>query len=154
LIRLTTIRCAFATLVALPLLPLVAYLLANPPQVVFFAGAAAFVVGVMMLTWLWAARSKSLASPPAARLRFTIRDLLCLTTVLFGMLVFIISGFKCEAAERSSRPAPLPDAVFRQFVWELEAGLLCMAIGGLVWIRPTRTLPPTTSGSIGQAPRS
>jgi chromate transport protein ChrA len=143
----------FALLLALPLC---AYLIDSSPQVVFFSGAAAFVVGVLALTWFKAGRSASRSpSPPAARrFHFTIRDLLCLTTVLFGMTVFIISGFRCEAAERSSRPEPLPAATFRQFVWELEAGLACMAVGGLVWIRSTKTAPPTTSPSVAQAPRA
>jgi hypothetical protein len=136
----TAIRCAFAVLTALPLLPVCGYVFNGSPQVVFFMGATAFFIGVLLLAWLSAAGSMPLApSPPAARrFRFTIRDLLCLTTVLFGMTVFIISAFRCEAAERSSRPNPLPAVAFRQFVWELEAGLLCMAIGGLIWMRPTR----------------
>jgi hypothetical protein len=27
--------------------------------------------------------------------------------------------------------------LYWQFAWELEAGLVCMTIGGLMWIRPT-----------------
>jgi hypothetical protein len=122
---------AFAILVALPLLPVGGFVLDGSPKVVFFIGATAFMIGVLLLVWLSATSFIPLAgSPPAAkRFRFTIRDLLCLTTVLFGMTVFMVSGFKCEAAERASRPAPLPADAFRQFVWELESGLVCLTIG-------------------------
>jgi len=135
--RSTASRCAFAILIALPLLPVCGFLLNGSPNVVFCIGATAFIIGVLLLVWLSAASSIPLAgSPPVAkRFRFTIRDLLCLTTVVFGMTMFIVSGFKCEAAERSSRPDPLPAVVFRQFVWELESGLVCITIGGLIWIR-------------------
>ena len=133
----TASRGAFAMLVALPLLPLCGIVLNGPPVVVFSIGGTAFVIGVMLLVWLLAARSMPLAgsSPVAKRLRFTIRDLLCLTTVVFGFTIFIVSAFRCEAAERASRPGPLPAAMYRQFAWELEAGLVCMTIGSLIWIR-------------------
>jgi hypothetical protein len=90
-----------------------------------------------------AAHSKpSDGSPPVVkRSRFTIRDLLCLTTVLFGMTMFFVSAFKCEAAERASRPSPVPTVVFRQFVWELECSLVCITIGGLIWISSTFKRP-------------
>ena len=136
--RSTASRGAFAMLVALPLLPLCGIVLNGPPAMVFFMGATSFILGVLLLVWLLAASSMPPAgSPPVAkRFRFTIRDLLCLTTVLFGMTMFIVSAFKCEAAERASRPGPLPAALYWQFAWELEAGLVCMTIGGLIWIRP------------------
>ncbi len=135
--RSTASRCAFAVLIALPLLPVCGFVLNGSPMVVFFIGAIAFMIGVLLLVALPAVSSIPLAGSPAAarRFRFTIRDLLCLTTVLFGMTMFIVSGFRCEAAERSSRPDPLPAVAFRQFVWELESGLVCMTTGGLIWIR-------------------
>ena len=135
--RSTAGRGAFAVLVGLPLLPLCGIVLHAAPVVVFSIAGTAFVIGVLLLVWLLAASSMPPAgSPPVAkRFRFTIRDLLCLTTVLFGLTVFMISGFRCEAAERASRPGPLPAALYRQFAWELEAGLVCMTIGGLIWIR-------------------
>jgi hypothetical protein len=136
--RSTASRGAFAILVALPLLPVCGIVLHGPPAMVFFMGAISFILGVMLLVWLLAASSMPPAgSPPVAkRFRFTIRDLVCLTTVLFGMTMFMVSGFRCEAAERASRPGPLPAVLYRQFAWELEAGLVCMTIGGLIWIRP------------------
>ena len=136
--RSTASRGAFAILVALPLLPVCGIVLNGPPAMVFFMGATSFILGVMLLVWLFAASSMPPAgSPPVAkRFRFTIRDLLCLTTILFGMTMFMVSAFRCEAAERASRPGPLPAALYRQFAWELEAGLVCMTIGGLIWIRP------------------
>jgi hypothetical protein len=78
-----------------------------------------------------------MSRPPVAdtRFRFTIRDLLCITTVLSGVTVFFVCGFKCEAAERSSRRGPLPAVEFRQFLWELESGLVCITVGGLIWFR-------------------
>jgi len=137
--RSTASRGAFAILVALPLLPVCGIVLNGPPATVFFMGATSFILGVLLLLWLLAASSMPPAgSPPVAkRFHFTIRDLLCLTTVLFGMTMFMVSGFRCEAAERASRPGPLPAALYRQFAWELEAGLVCITIGGLIWIRPT-----------------
>jgi hypothetical protein len=134
----TLSRYAFGMFVALPLLPLCGFVLHAAPEVVFYMGAASFFLGVLLLVWLLAARSLPPAgSAPVARpFRFTIRGLLCLTTVLFGMLVFMVSGFKCEAAERASRPGPLPAGAFRQFVWEMETGLVSMALGSLVWLRP------------------
>ena len=131
--RSTASRGAFAILVALPLLPLCGIVLHGPPAMVFFMGAAAFICGVLLLVWLFAASSMPPdGSPPVARrFRFSIRDLLCLTTVVFGITMFMISGFRCEAAERASRPGPLPAVLYRQFAWELEAGLVCMTIGEL-----------------------
>ena len=125
-------------LVALPLLPVCGILLNGPPAVVFFMGATAFICGVMLFTWLCAISfmPRDGLPPVAKRFQFGIRDLLCLTAVLFGMTVFIVSGFRCEAAERASRPGPLPAGLYRQFAWELEAGLVCMTIGALIWIRP------------------
>lgn len=133
----TASRCAFAILIALLPLPPCGFVLNGSPKVVFGIGATAFFIGVLLLVWLLATGSIPLAGPPpvAKRIRFTIRDLLCLTTVVFGMTMFIVSGFKCEAAERSSLPGSLPAVVFRQFVWELESGLVCTTIGGLIWIR-------------------
>jgi hypothetical protein len=134
--RSTASRCAFAILVAAMLLPVCGYLLNGSPEMVFYMGATAFMIGIVGPPFLLAAHFKPLeGSPPVVkRFRFTIRDLLCLTTVLFGMTMFFVSSFKCEAAERASRPNPVPTVVFRQFVWELEAGLVCMTIGGLIWI--------------------
>jgi hypothetical protein len=141
--RSTASRWAFAIPLALLLLPLGGFVLNGPPAMVFFTGAAAFFIGVMLLVSLFAAVSMPPAgSPPVVkRFHFTIRDLLCLTTVLFGMTMFIVSGFKCEAAERASRPGALPVATFRQFVWEMECGLVCITIGGLIWIRPAFKRP-------------
>jgi hypothetical protein len=150
--RLTASRGAFAILVALPVLPVCGIVLHCPPAMVFFMGAASFICGVLLLVWLLAAGSMPLAgSPPVGRrFRFGIRDLLCLTTVVFGFTMFLISAFRCEAAERASRPGPLPAALYRQFAWELEAGLVCMTIGGLIWIRPAldggRGLRPSGDG--------
>ena len=122
--RSTASRGAFAILVALPLLPVCGIVLNGPPAMVFFMGAMSFISGVMLLVCLFAISSIPLAgSPPVAkRFRFTIRDLLCLTIVLFGMTLFFVSAFRCEAAERASRPGPVPAVVIRQFVWELECG--------------------------------
>ncbi|MEK6261616.1 MAG: hypothetical protein AABP62_23705 [Planctomycetota bacterium] len=141
--RSTANRGAFGILVALPLLPVCGFVLNGPPAMVFFIAAASFILGVMLLVWLLAASSTPLAdSPPVAqRFRFTIRDWLCLATIVFGITMFLVSGFQCEAAERASRPNPLPAVVFRQFVWELESGLVCITIGGLIWIRSV--LKPT-----------
>ena len=134
--RSTAIRCASATLVALPLLPICAFVLGGPPVVVFAIGAAAFVINVLLLVWLTAVHSKPPASPPAAiRLRFTILDLLCLTTFLFGILIFLVSGLECSSAEEASRPDPLPAAVATHYFWEMESGLVFVTIGGLAWIR-------------------
>jgi hypothetical protein len=142
--RSTASRCAFAILIALPLPPVCGFVLNGSPEVVFFIGAASLVIGELLLIALFAASSSMplAGSPPVAkRFRFTIRDLLCLTTVLFGMTMFLVSAFKCEAAERANRPNPLPAVVFRQFVWEQESGLICIAIGGLTWIRSAPKRP-------------
>jgi hypothetical protein len=135
--RATASRCAFAILLALPLLPVCGFVLNGTPEVVFFIGATSFIIGELLLVGLLAASSMPLAGslPVARRFRFTIRDLLCLTIFVFGMTMFIVSAFKCEAAERASRPNPLPAVAFRQFIWEQEAGLVCITIGGLIWIR-------------------
>jgi len=137
--RSTAGRGAFATLVALPLLPVCGIVLHGPPAMVFFMGAMSFICGVGLLVSLFAISSIPPAgSPPVAkRFHFGIRDLLCLTAVLFGITIMMVSGFRCEAAEKASRPGPLPAAAYRQFAWELEAGLVCATIGGLIWIRPT-----------------
>ena len=134
----TASRGAYAILVALPLLPICGIVLNGPPAVVFFIGATSFISGVMLLVWLLAISSIPPAgSPPVAkRFHFGIRDLLCLTAVLFGITMVMVSGFRCEAAERASRPGPLPVVLYRQFAWELEAGLICATIGGLIWISP------------------
>ena len=133
----TASRYAFAILLALPILPLCGYLLGAPPEMVFFIGATVFVIDVVLLVSLLAIRSvPPPGSPPVVKpLRFTIRDLLCLTLFLFGITVFIISAFRCAAAEEASRPNPLPAAMFRHFVWEQESGLLSMTIDGLIWMR-------------------
>jgi hypothetical protein len=140
----TARRCAFAILATAPLLPLCGFVLNGSPEVVYlYWGGTAFLIGVMLPIWLFAASTTPLAgSPPVTkRFRFTIRDLLCFTTVLFGMTMYFVSAFKCEAAERASRPGPLPAVVFRQFVWELECGLVCITIGGLIWIRSAPKRP-------------
>jgi hypothetical protein len=139
----TARRCAFSTLLGLPLLPLCGFLVNGPPDVVFAIGATVFVIDVMLLAWLTAVSNvPSAGSPPVAKpFRFTIRDLLCLTLFLFGLTMFIISAFRCEAAERASRPGPLPVLAFRQFVWEQQAGLVCIAIGGLIWVRSALKRP-------------
>jgi hypothetical protein len=135
--RSTAMRWAFAIFIALPLLPLCGFALNGPPVMVFFTGAISFILGVMLPVLLVAVSNMPPAgSPPVARrFHFTIRDLLCLTIFVFGTTMFIFSAFKCEAAERASRPNPLPVVAFRRFVWEQEAGLVCIAIGGLIWIR-------------------
>jgi hypothetical protein len=141
-------RYAFAILLALPILPFCGYLLNAPPATVFFIGATVFIIDVVLLVSLLAIRSAPPpGSPPVVKpFRFTIRDLLCLTLFLFGITVFIISAFRCAAAEEASRPNPLPAAMFRHFVWEQESGLLCMTVAGLIWIRSAlkraRELPP------------
>ena len=134
----TASRGAFAILVAVLLLPVCGFVLNGSPEMVFYMGVTAFIIGMVGPPCLLAAHSiPPEGSPPVAkRFRFTIRDLLCLTTVLFGMTLFFVSAFRCEAAERASRPGPVPAVVFRQFVWELECGLFCITIGGLIWIRP------------------
>jgi len=136
--RSTASRGAVAILVALPLLPIFGIVLNAPPAIVFFMGAASFICGVLLLVGLFTlSHMPPAGSPPVARrFRFGIRDLLFLTTVVFGFTMFMISAFRCEAAERASRPGPLPGALYRQFAWELEAGLVCMTIGSLIWIRP------------------
>ncbi len=130
-------RWAFAILIALPLLPLCGFLLGGPPAMVFFIGATSFIIGVMLLVGLVAVSHMPPAGthPTAKRFSFTIRDLLGLSIFVFGMTMFMVSAFKCEAAERASRPGPLPAVAFRQFVWEEESGLVCITIGGLIWIR-------------------
>ena len=144
-------RYAFAILLALPILPFCGYLLNAPPATVFFIGATVFIIDVVLLASLLALRSLPPAgSPPVVKpFRFTIRDLLCLTLFLFGITVFVISAFRCEAAERASQPNPLSAAIFRHFVWEQESGLVCMTIGGLIWIRAAlkraKNLPPRNS---------
>jgi len=45
-------------LVALPLLPVCGIVLNGSPVVVFFIGANAFIVGVLLLVWLLAARCR------------------------------------------------------------------------------------------------
>jgi hypothetical protein len=139
----TASRCAFAILLPLPLPPVCGFVLNGSPEMVFYMGATSFVIGVVLLVLLFAAVSKPPAgSPPVAkRFRFSIGDLLCLTTVLFGMTMFMVSAFKCAAAEEASRPDPLPAVVFRQFVWEQESGLVCMTIGGMIWIRSALKRP-------------
>ena len=147
--RSTVGRGALAVLVVLPLLPVCGVVLNAAPEVVFFIGATAFLSVLLLLIGLFTASSMPLAdSPPVARrFRFTIRDLLCLTAILFGMTMFIVSGFKCEVAERASRPNSLPAASYRQFVWEMEAGLVCFTIGGLIWIRSTSMRQEGPNGS-------
>jgi hypothetical protein len=134
--RSTVSHGALAVLVLLPLLPVCGFVLNAAPEVVFFIGAIAFLFALLLL--IFTAGAMALADPPpvAKRFHFTIRHLLYLTAVLFGMTMFILSGFKCEAAERASRPNPLPAVAYRQFVWEMEAGLICFTIGGLLWIDP------------------
>ena len=141
--RSTTSRFAFAFVGAMPLLPVCGFVLNVSPAVVFSIGATVFFIDVLLLVWLLAAISAPVtgSSPAAKRFRFTIRDLLCLTVFSFGMTIFIVSAFKCEAAERLSRPGPLPAAVFRQFVWEQASGLVCVTIGGLIWIRSALNRP-------------
>ena len=141
--RSTASRCGFAILVAAPLLPVCGFVLNGSPEVVFYLGATSFFIGVLLPIWLLAVSSMPLAgSPPVAkRIQFTIRDLLCLTAVLVGMTMFFASAFKCEAAERAIRPNPLPAAMFRQFVWELESGLVCIVFGGLIWSRSALKRP-------------
>ena len=97
--RSTASRCAFAILIALPLLPVCGFVLNGAPRVVFGIGVTVFFIGVLLLVWLSAASSIPLAGPPpvAKRFRFTIRDLLCLTTVLFGMTMLIVSGLNGTA---------------------------------------------------------
>lgn len=131
------VRAFLIVWLTLPLLPLCGFVLNGLPEVVFYLGATAFIIGVLLPVWMVGTVSMPPAgSPPIAkRFHFTIRDLLCLTTVLFGMTMFFVSAFKCEAAERASRPVPLPAVAFRQFIWEQESGLVCITIGGLVWIR-------------------
>ncbi len=134
--RSTAIRLVFASLVALPLLPVCAFMLNGAPVVVFFIGAAAFVINVLLLVWLFAVSLPLAGAPPAAcRLRFTIGDWLCLTTFLFGILLFLVSGLQCSSAEEASRPNPLPAVELRHFFWEMESGLVFVTVGGLVWIR-------------------
>jgi hypothetical protein len=38
--------------------------------------------------------------------------------------------------------------LYRQFAWELEAGLVCMTIGSLMWIRPA--LDGGSFGGVGR----
>lgn len=80
--RLTASRSAFAVLIGLPLLPICGIVLGASPLVVFSIGATSFCIGVLVLVWLFSVSSLPLAGPPAIakRFRFTIRDLLCLTT--------------------------------------------------------------------------
>ena len=139
--RLRTLLIAI--LAALPLLPVCGFVLNGSPEAVFFMGATGFVLGVLLFVSLLPLRSLPPAgSPPVAqRFHFTIRDLLCLTIFVLGITVFIVSAFECEAAERASRPDPLPAALFRQFVWEQESGLVCITISGLIWIRSALTPP-------------
>jgi hypothetical protein len=135
--RSTASRGAFAILVALPLLPFCGFVLNGSPEVVFFIGVASFSIYVLPLCLVVASSMPLDGLPPVAkRFHFTIRDLFCITIVLIGITMFMVSGFGCEAAEEASRPNPLPVVVFRQFVWELESGLVCATIGGLMWIRP------------------
>jgi hypothetical protein len=149
--RSTAGRLAYATLIALPLLPAIALALNASPMAMFFTAAMAFIVGVLLLIRLFAASSAQFAgSPPVVEpFRFTIRDLLCLTTVLFGVLMFMMAGFRCEAAEIASRPDPLPAIEFRQFVWELESGLACVTVGGVIWIRSALSAAPSEERKSG-----
>jgi hypothetical protein len=134
--RSTAGRYAFAILVALPFLPVCAFVLNGAPVVVFSIGAACFVIGVLLLVGMFAITSvPKVCSPPEIKpLRFTIGDLICLTTFLAGITIFLVSGFNCEAAERASRPAPLPAVVLTHYFWEMESGLVFVTIGGLIWI--------------------
>jgi hypothetical protein len=136
-------RWAFAVFFGLPLLPLCGFVLNGSPEVVFFLGAASFLIGVLLAVVLAACLSVPKAdSPPVApRFHFTIRDLLCLTIFVLGMTVFMAAGFRCEAAERASRPDPLPTVAFRQFVWQMESGLVCLTLAGSLWIRSALNRP-------------
>src|SRR5262245_37341843 len=118
----TACRWPLAFLVPLPLLPVFGFVFDAPPELVFSMGATSFIIIVLLPIWLYALSNMPPAgSPPVAkRFHFTIRGLLCLTTVLFGMTLFFVSAFRCESAERASRPNPVPVAVFRQFVWRSE----------------------------------
>jgi hypothetical protein len=133
----TPSRWAVGILLALPLLPLCGFLLNASPERVFFIGTAVFIIDVLVPVWLLAAGNTPPPGSPAVvkPIRFTIRDLLCLTMFLFGITVFIFSAFKCAAAEEASRPHPLPTAAFRHFVWEQVSGLLCLTLAGLIWTR-------------------
>ena len=141
--RSTAMCWAFAIFGAVLILPVCGFVLNCQPEIVFYFGVTAFTISVMGPIWLRTARSMPPAgSPPVAkRLYFTIRDLLCLTTVLFGITMFTVSAFRCEAAERASRPGPVSAVVFRRFVWELECGLACITIGGLIWFRSASEIP-------------
>jgi hypothetical protein len=141
MVRVLAVRLAGAILLALPLLPICGFALNGSPRVVFFIGAFALFVAVQLLLMLSAIRSAPLPGAPPKPVRFTIRGLLCLTTVVCGATVFMASGFRCEAAERAMLPAPLPAATFRQFFWQLEAGLICVVIGGLIWTSSSQLAP-------------
>jgi hypothetical protein len=134
--RSSVIRCAFAILVALPFLPICAFMLNGAPVVVFSIGAACFVLGVLLLVGLFAITSSPAACSVAEikPFRFTIGDLFCLTTFLAGVTIFLVSGFNCDAAERAAAPAPLPAVVFGHYFWEMESGLVFVIVSGLVWI--------------------
>jgi hypothetical protein len=139
----TASRWAFAILIALPVLLVCGFVLNAPPEIVFYIGVIVSLVDLMLPIWLVAVSTMppSGSLPITKRFRFTIRDLLSLTTFLFGFTVFMISAFKCAAAEESSRPNPLPAIAFRQFVWDQEAGLICMAISDLIWVRSALERP-------------
>jgi hypothetical protein len=151
--RSTARRRAIATLIGLPLIPLCGFAMGAPPDMVFGLGAIAFFFSALGLVGLVAAvsivpvRPRSLGgshplggSPPFAvsqpvmRFHFTIRHLVCLMIFVFGMTIFIVSAFRCEAAERAIRPKRLPTSAMRQFVWEQESGLVCVTLAGLIWI--------------------
>jgi hypothetical protein len=63
--------------------------------------------------------------------------------------MFMVAGFKCEAAKIASRPESLPAIEFRQFVWPLETGLACVTIGGVIWIRSALIAAPSDERKSG-----
>jgi hypothetical protein len=149
-------RSAFAILLGLPLLPLCGFVLNGSPAAVFFLGAASFFTGVLLAVLISALLSAPPAGklPAAPRFHFTIRDLLCLTIFVLGMTVFMAASFRCEAAERASRPNPLPALAFRQFVWEMESGLICLTLAGSLWIRSALKRPKQTTAQASSLPSS
>jgi hypothetical protein len=133
----TATYCAFAFLVLMPLLPVVALMLNGQPAVVFFTGAAVFFINLLLIIFMAAYAHMPLADAPpvVSGFQFTIRGVLCLSAFLIGIAAFMISGFQCEAAERANRPNPLPASVLLRFVWEMEFGLLLLTAAGIISIR-------------------
>ncbi len=75
--------------------------------------------------------------PAVKPLHFSISDWLDRATVAFGVTMGVVRWVPMRGRQESKPPdfAAGPAVAFGQFVWPLETGLACVAIGGLGFVR-------------------